>query len=147
MTSLPPILTTKTLTVPLGVADAFRLFTAGMATWWPTGGTRLRMEPFKGGDIIETAADGRSEVRGTVLAFDPAGFLAFTWYPAHCPDAATIVTVAFTTTPEGCRVDLTHGSEALLGGLADAVSTSYLRGCRLVKGSYCGCAPAMCAVA
>ena len=44
--------------------------------------------------------------------------------------------MAFTPTPDGTRVDLTQGGVAILGDLADAVSTSYLRGWGLVLGCY-----------
>lgn len=137
--NLPDILTQKTVHVPLKVAEAFALFTKGIASWWPKGGPQLRLDPRKGGDITELDADGKPIIRGKIIAFDPDGYLAFSWHPADFPDAATIVTVAFTATPDGCRVDLIHGSDAILGPLADAVSASYLRGFDLVLGSFHTC--------
>lgn len=127
------VLVEKTTHVPLDPAAAFQLFTHGMQTWWPGAHGKLAMEARKGGKISDNG-----KVIGTIIAFDPAGFLAFTWAPDGTDE--TIVTVAFTATPDGCRVDLTHGSEAILGDVTDAVSTSYLRGFDLVLGSYCTCA-------
>jgi uncharacterized protein YndB with AHSA1/START domain len=140
MTQSPDILSEKTVHVPLTAAEAFSLFTEGMASWWPKGGPQLRMDPRKGGDITELDSEGRPVKRGKIIAFDPDGFLAFTWHPRDMPDAATIVTVAFVATATGCRVVLTQGSESILGAVADAVSTSYLRDWGLVLGSYCTCA-------
>ncbi|MEY1555917.1 SRPBCC domain-containing protein [Yoonia sp. R2331] len=136
MTDLPDVLTRKTIDVPLTVAEAFALFTNGLATWWPKAGPQLRLDPRKGGKITEVDKDGKPITRGTIIAFDPHGYLAFSWHPAEFPQAATIVTVAFTATDTGCRVELIHGAEAILGPLADAVSTSYLRGFDLVLGSF-----------
>lgn len=130
---MTPILVEKTTHVPLSPADAFELFTKGMATWWPSTHGKLTIEPHKGGKL----KDGNKDI-GTVIAFDPDGYLAFTWAPDETEE--TIVTVAFTTTPYGCRVDLTHGSDATLGDVTDAVSSSYLQGFDLVLGSFCTCA-------
>jgi len=130
---MTPILTEKTTHVPLTPAEAFELFTRGMDTWWPSAHGKLKMDPRKGGKI----SDGDTEI-GTIIAFDPTGYLAFTW--GEDTDEETIVTVAFTATAEGCRVDLTHGTDAILGEVTDAVSNSYLRGFDLVLGSYCTCA-------
>ncbi len=138
--NLPDVLTQKTVDVPLTVAEAFELFTKGLASWWPKGGPQLRMDPKKGGKITELDKDGKPITRGRIIAFDPDGYLAFSWHPADYPEAATIVTVAFSPTAEGCRVELVHGADAILGPLADAVSTSYLRGFDLVLGSFHTCA-------
>ncbi len=138
--TLPDVLTQKTVDVPLTVAEAFALFTKGLASWWPKGGPQLRMDPKKGGKITEVDKDGKPIIRGEIIAFDLDGYLAFSWHPADFPEAATIVTVAFSATADGCRVELTHGSDAILGPLADAVSTSTLRGFDLVLGSFHTCA-------
>jgi len=131
---MTPVLVSKTVDVPLNVQDAFELFTKGLDSWWPVAHGTLKLEPRKGGKLTENG----QEV-GTILAFDPDGFLAFTW-KSRLGDEETIVTVAFIATPDGCRVELTHGSEAILGDVTDAVSTSYLSNFDLVLGSYCTCA-------
>ncbi|SEW20495.1 Activator of Hsp90 ATPase homolog 1-like protein [Cognatiyoonia koreensis] len=130
---MTPVLITKTILVPLTPSDAFVLFTDGMGKWWPHAHGNLHMEPRKGGKI----KDGTKDI-GTIIAFDPDGFLAFSWSPDDADE--TIVTVVFSASSDGCRVDLTHGSEVILGDVTDAVSTSYLRGFDLILGSYCICA-------
>lgn len=142
---------TKTVTVPLSPEDAFSLFTNGIDKWWPGdthsvsangSGTprKIGFETHKGGKITEITNDGRTEIWGEVLASDPGTFLAFTWHPGKSPDEATVVTIAFKKTPDGTQCDLTHGGFGILGDLADAVSTSYLKGWDLVLGTYCAAA-------
>ncbi len=133
----------KTLDVPLNPADAFELFTKNMDSWWPkdpfsvTGGSSTVVFPdHNGGDIIETGADGSTNVWGTLTAYDPGKFLAFSWHPGRGPEEATMVTVEFTETADGTRCDLTHGGFEILGDTADAVSASYLSGWDLVLGCY-----------
>ena len=133
----------KTQTVPLTPSDAFALFTENMDTWWPkdpfsvTGATSTVTFPnHNGGDIIETGADGSTNIWGTISAYDPGTFLAFSWHPGRGPEEATMVTVSFTETADGTRCDLTHGGFEILGETADAVSASYLSGWDLVLGRY-----------
>lgn len=141
----------KSVTVPLDPADAFALFTSGIDTWWP-GHThsvsaqinetpkKIVFDTHKDGAICETMPDGTVTVWGRILAYDPGNYLAFTWFPGKSEDEATVVTVTFTQTPDGTRCDLVHGGFAILGGLADAISTSYLIGWDLVLGCYCAAA-------
>lgn len=133
----------KTLTVPLSPADAFALFTSDMDTWWPkdpfsvTGAqAKVTFPDHKDGDIIETGADGSTNIWGKLVAYDPGKFLSFTWHPGRDPKEATVVTVTFTETEDGTRCDLTHGGFDILGDTADAVSNSYLKGWDLVLGCY-----------
>ena len=55
----------KSVTVPLSQRDAFKLFTEGMSTWWPTRThsvagevARAGMDAQVGGEIYEESADG-----------------------------------------------------------------------------------------
>lgn len=150
-----PIL--KSVTVPLDAEAAFDLFARRIDSWWPAGrhsasarsGTlprSLTIEPFKGGRILEITSDGRAVVWGQVIAWDPGRYLAFTWAPEGDEDGETVVAISFVPTPEGTRLDLAQGAPAaVLGELADAVSTTRLRGWRLVLGCYSAraslCAP------
>ena len=133
----------KTLIVPLTASEAFELFTENMDTWWPkdpfsvTGDTsKVSFANHKGGDIVEKGVDGSINVWGTLLAYDPGKYLAFSWHPGRDADEATMVTVTFTQTEAGTRCDLTHGGFEILGDTADAVSSSYLSGWDLVLGCF-----------
>lgn len=133
----------KSLTVPLTPADAFALFTSDIDSWWPkdkfsvTGGdSTVTFPAHKDEDIVETGADGSSNVWGTIIAHDPGKYLAFSWHPGRGPEEATTVTVTFTQTEAGTKCDLTHGGFDILGDTADAVSTSYLHGWDMVLGCF-----------
>ncbi|MDP5084703.1 MAG: SRPBCC family protein [Yoonia sp.] len=133
----------KSLTVPLTPAEAFALFTQNIDTWWPKAThsisgpkARLTFPKHKGEDILEIGEDGERIVWGTLIAYEPGAYLAFTWHPGRTAQEATVVTVTFSETPEGTRCDLTHGGFDILGKTADAVSTSYLRGWDMVLGCY-----------
>ncbi|MFG5383489.1 SRPBCC family protein [Yoonia sp. R2-816] len=138
----------KSVTVPLTPAEAFALFTDGIDKWWP-GQThsvsasqkktpkKVHFDTHKDGKITELTEDGETHIWGTILAYDPGKYLAFTWFPGKTEDEATVVTVSFQQTETGTQCDLTHGGFDILGDLADAVSTSYLTGWDLVLGSYC----------
>ncbi|EAR50203.1 hypothetical protein OG2516_04983 [Oceanicola granulosus HTCC2516] len=114
---------TKSLTVPLPPAEAFRLFTEGLASWWPVErhsrsagqGARpaaLEVEPGEGGRIVETTADGRRAVWGEITRWDEGRALGVDWRLGDDEDSAAAPTrllVLFAPVPEGTRVDLTHG--------------------------------------
>lgn len=139
----------KQLTVPLPVAEAFALFTDQMGTWWPLAShsvkgakSKVTFPREKGGEIIETDADGQRHVWGRLIAYDPEGFLSFTWHPGRPEEEATAITITFTATSEGTFIELTHGGFDILGTTADAVSTSYLKGWDLVLGCFMSAAKA-----
>ncbi len=133
----------KTLTVPLNTKDAFALFTQEIDTWWPKGThsvkgakTKISFAGHKDGEIIETDDEGQTHLWGTIIAYDPGRYLAFSWHPGRPPQEATVVTVTFTQTPDGAQCDLSHGGFDILGPTADAISTSYLHGWDMVLGCY-----------
>lgn len=136
----------KSVTVPLSADAAFDLFARDMARWWPAKHSqsgkpvRIEVEPHKGGQITEIAPDGTRILWGTIIGWEPGKHVSFTWHPGEDTDKdkdkATIIAIAFTQTPDGTRVDLTQGGFEVLGDLADAVSTTYLRGWALVLGCY-----------
>ncbi len=159
MPTSDPIL--KSVTVPLGPEQAFDLFARRMDSWWPgdkhSASARtsalprqITIEPYKGGTISELTADGKVVIWGRILAWDPGRYLAFTWTPDRKDDddAETVVAISFTPTPDGTRLDLTQGApQTVLGDLADAVSTTRLRGWQLVLGCYHSRASATACVA
>jgi len=104
---------------------AFRLFTAGIGSWWPLGeglsfgGDRAReifIEGWVGGRFFERFSDGEEFVVGKVTAYEPPARVAFTW---RQPDWETDTEVEVRSAPEarGTRVTLEHrGWEALGAG-------------------------------
>lgn len=103
----------KTLTVPVHPARAFELFTAQLNDWWPLAthsvgeadAESVTLEPRLGGRIVETHSGGRTDVWGTVTAWEPPRLVGFTWHPGRPAAEATAVTVSFTATSEGATSD------------------------------------------
>lgn len=114
----------KTLTVRVGPDEAFRLFTAEIARWWPLGTHYLgplppmacAIEPFAGGRIFQTGADGSEHCWGRVLAWEPPGRFAMSWaVNAAAAAEATDVTVTFAQVADGTEVRLEHAGWERLG--------------------------------
>ena len=132
----------KTATVRCGVADAFRIFTERIATWWPleshsVGGSSSEscfVEERVGGRLYERLNDGRELAWGKVLEWSPPDRLAFTWYPGRGPDTAQTVEVTFTAVGEGTRVELTHSGWEILGERAIETRDAYDTGWEFVLG-------------
>lgn len=124
----------KAVTVPLPPAQAFDLFTARIASWWPLGerfsisGPRAMtcaIEPRVGGAVYEVRDDGERLPWGKVLAWDPPRRLLLSWHPGKSPDVAQAVEVTFAIDGNGTRVELVHREWQKLGSDAARVRDSY----------------------
>ncbi len=108
--------------VPAPVDHAFRVFTAGIGSWWDPGHHILEaelaemvFEPYVGGHIIDRGTDG-SECRWSrVLVYDPPRRVCFSWdiglnwQLEPDPAKASEIEVVFTAEgPALTRVVLTH---------------------------------------
>lgn len=137
-TSVAPIV--KSVVVPRAPEDAFRLFTEGIATWWPLGGRHSLyenagtaiLEGRVGGRLYEVSADGEEGLWGTVTAWEPPHRLAHTWHPGRGEETAQEVEVRFLPEAGGTRVELEHrGWER-----APEKRTGYEEGWEIVLGRY-----------
>ncbi len=133
----------KSVTVPLSQKDAFKLFTEGMGTWWPTRThsvagevARAGMDAQVGGEIYEESADGRV-TWGTITAWDePAGFTS-TWHPGYGMELATQLTLRFVAEgPTTTRVELEHRGWEIHGQSAADQFASYATGWDAVLARY-----------
>jgi uncharacterized protein YndB with AHSA1/START domain len=134
----------KAVTVPQSQDAAFRLFTDGIASWWPiathsvgeSATLAARFEGGVGGHVSEVTPDGA--VRwGTITAWDPPASLSMTWHPGLDEALATQVTVRFmavdaTTT----RVELEHSGWERRGAEAGDRFAGYDTGWDFVLGCY-----------
>lgn len=118
----------RSITVARTPADAFDLFTARMASWWPLEShTRAEtdtgektedvvFEPRVGGRIYEVLSTGEEGLWGMVTAWEPPTRVVFDWKPNDEDRPYTEVEVTFSATGDGrTRVDLEHRRWELLG--------------------------------
>ncbi len=131
----PPIV--KTIEVARPLDEAFHLFTAEMARWWPlashsVGGADARwcgLEGRVGGRVYERTKTGDEHIWGTVTAWKPPHSVTFTWHPGQAPAPATEVTLRFDTIAGAVtRVTLEHRGWEALGARAAKVHGSYVQG-------------------
>ena len=103
----------KTVLVDFTPEEAFDLFTARIASWWPVpthsyGGenvTEVVLEPGVGGRLYEVTADGEQDW-GKVLAWEPPARLLLDWQIGEA--RGTEVEVTFEPEGPGSRVVLEH---------------------------------------
>jgi uncharacterized protein YndB with AHSA1/START domain len=113
--------------------EAFDIFTARIATWWPYTQYSIHqeetvscaIEPRVGGQVYETSKSGERGIWGTVLAWDPPRRFVMTWHPGHEADTAQEVEVRFVAVPEGTRVELEHRGWEKLGAGAEEARSNY----------------------
>ena len=136
----------KSITVARPVEDAFRLYTEGIATWWPlrthsVAGEEAEtcvLEPRRGGRLYERTSAGEEHEWGTVLVWDPPHRLVHTWHPGRDEDSAQEIEIRFAPDGAGTRVELVHTGWEKLGDRAAAVFESYDSGWDYVLGERYG---------
>jgi uncharacterized protein YndB with AHSA1/START domain len=124
--SLEPIV--RQIDVGRPPADAFRIFTEGLGTWWPADRfsmaaddegnrpERVVFEPSLGGRIFEVWADGSEHLWGRVTGWEPPARVVFDWKPNDLDHPFTEVEVTFAANAAGgTTVRLEHRKWELLG--------------------------------
>jgi Activator of Hsp90 ATPase homolog 1-like protein len=134
----------KSVTVPLSQRDAFRLFTEGMGTWWPSiaysveesAQTQAGMDGRVGGQIFEEQAGGKV-TWGTITAWDEPASFTSTWHPGSSVELATQLTVRFIAEgPNTTRVELEHRGWEIHGESARDQFAGYATGWDAVLARY-----------
>jgi uncharacterized protein YndB with AHSA1/START domain len=134
----------KSVTVAMPVERAFRLYTEGIATWWPIETHSVAAENAEtavfegrgGGRLYERATNGEEHVWGTVLVWDPPRRVVHSWHPGRGEETAQEVELVFTPDGEGTRVELAHSGWERLGDRMAEVMASYDTGWDFVLGRY-----------
>jgi uncharacterized protein YndB with AHSA1/START domain len=114
---------------------AFKVFTAGIAEWWPLREGfsfapdesrigEIVLEAREGGRLYERFADGEEYEIGRVTLCHPPERIAFTWGHRD-PVTATEVEVTFTADGDGTRVDVVHSGWERLGAKAREAANDY----------------------
>ena len=132
----------KTVHVSLTQAEAFRLFTGGIDSWWPlvthsvlgAQAESCSVESRAGGRIYETGPGGRQIVWGTVLAWEPYRRLVFSWHPGRDSDSAQEIEILFEAHEGGTRIELRHRGWEKLGDEAESYRRRYDTGWDTVLG-------------
>lgn len=137
---LPPVV--KSLVVARSQADAFRLYTAELAQWWPTATHSLGqakvadviVEQKTGGRIFERWHDGSEKLWGTIIDWEPPHRFVHTWHVSTDPEHSSEVELRFVALgAERTRVTLEHRHwERMSGERAAAVRENYNNGWEIV---------------
>ena len=135
---------TKRIEVPLPPAEAFALFTSGIATWWPLSTHSISekevitcaFEAGAGGRIYETDADGNEHEWGRVQVWEPPNRVVYSWFPGRSDSTAQEVEIRFSATGTGTTLELEHRGWEALGERAEAYRTDYDNGWDVVLGRY-----------
>jgi uncharacterized protein YndB with AHSA1/START domain len=128
----------KVLSVQAPQEVAFRVFTAGFASWWPKESHKIGaapavdvvIEPRAGGRWYERGADGKDTPWGEVVAWEPPARLLLTWRIgadwAFHPEMRTEVEVRFVAEGKArTRVELEHRGLAAYGEKADEMRAAF----------------------
>lgn len=130
----------KSIEVSCGPAEAFRLFTDDIDSWWPLATHSVgqaetvscHFEGRDGGRIFETHKDGTTHVWGTITAWEPSARVVFSWHPGRDADTAQEVELRFIGISSGTRVELEHRGWEILGDVAEETRANYETGWDLV---------------
>jgi uncharacterized protein YndB with AHSA1/START domain len=140
----------RTITVNRRVEDAFRVFTDGIAAWWPleshsieamtTDAARVPesvvLEGRVGGRLYERQTTGEEGYWGTVTHWEPPHRVVIEWKVNPNAPAPTEIDVRFSATGDGTRVELEHRGWERFGSLAAEARASYSDGWGTVLGAY-----------
>ena len=140
--SQPPL--EKSVVVELAPDDAFRVFTIGIARWWPllthsvgkASASTCVFEEGVGGRIYESDADGAEHEWGRILVWEPPTRVVYSWYPGRDGTTAQEVEVRFTASGEGTEAALTHRGWETLGDMAEEIRNEYDGGWDYVLGCF-----------
>jgi uncharacterized protein YndB with AHSA1/START domain len=143
-TEIAPL--TKTVTVGRPPEEAFRLYTEGIASWWPLEthsvaekeADTVVLEGREGGRLYERSNDGEEHLWGTVTVWDPPHRLVHTWHPGRSEDTRQEVEMRFEPNGGGTRLELEHRGWENLGERAAEVRSSYDGGWDYVLGDCYG---------
>lgn len=143
--ALPPIV--KSIKVARSLDEAFHLFTADMARWWPlashsVGGDEAQwcgIEPRVGGRVFERTGSGDEHVWGTVTLWEPPHRVAFTWHPGQRAEPHTEVELTFAAIAgDRTQVVLEHRGWESIGARAEKIHGHYVPGWDFVLGERFG---------
>jgi len=134
----------KSVTVACGPERAFRVFTEGIAAWWPLethsvgekDAETVVLEGREGGRFYERLRSGEEHDWGHVTVWDPPSRLSYTWYPGRGQGTAGEVEMRFVPDGAGTRVELEHRGWENYGPGVDEMVKRYETGWEHVLDRY-----------
>jgi uncharacterized protein YndB with AHSA1/START domain len=124
----------KSVTVPVSIERAFKIFAEEPIGWWPERHVfvedrqSITIEPQVGGRYYERGADGTEVTWGTILEWDPTRRIVMTWrvgpgwQPVLDDEQASLIEVDFAAAgPESTEVVLTHARLDRHGAAAELI--------------------------
>ena len=134
----------KSVTVARPVEEAFRLYTDGIATWWPLethsvaekDAETVVFEARERGRLYERAKNGQEHLWGTILVWDPPSRIVHTWHPGGGEETAQEVEIRFLPDGDGTRVELVHSGWKKLGERMEQKMANYEGGWDFVLGRF-----------
>ncbi len=129
----------KTILVPCSQESAFKVFVNDFSTWWPLQHSvsgmqgevakKVSLDAKLGGQITEMCFDGKEEVWGEILSFDPFNGFSMNFHMGLTDDAATLVELTFSVESENqTKVVLTHTNWEVFGEKASKMRNGYKGG-------------------
>ena len=102
---------------------AFEVWTTRVSTWWPKDhsvsghpGTRVVLEPHRGGRIFERTPEGTEIDWGEITLWSPPRRLGYLWHIGRDRGAATDVELTFVDLGDGTtRLEIVHTGWERLG--------------------------------
>jgi uncharacterized protein YndB with AHSA1/START domain len=133
----------KSVHVRCDVAQAFRVFTTEIGSWWPTethalAAGRVRevvWEEHEGGEVYEISTTGERERWATVLLWDPPHRLVIAWQ-VNPERLGTEIEARFTPDGDGTLLALEHRHWGRLGDAAAEMRAGYDTGWDAVLAPY-----------
>jgi uncharacterized protein YndB with AHSA1/START domain len=134
----------KTVTVDCAVEEAFRVFTAGAQTWWPTDSHSIHGDDVKeivfeereGGEVYEISGGGERGHWATVISWDPPNRLVLAWNILGREPVGTELEVRFLPEGDSTRVELEHRGWDAIADEATEKRDSYDTGWDHVLGCF-----------
>lgn len=134
----------KSVTVSVPPEQAFRVFTEGIASWWPMHhhavetdkAEAIVLEGEVGGRLYERTSEGVEHAWGVVTAWEPPDRVAFTWHPGRDEKTAQQIEVTFASEGTATRVELLHAGWERYGEKAAESMSQYDSGWATVLGSF-----------
>ena len=112
-------------------AEAFRLFTDQIGSWWPLSthglfGERAGGVAFEDGAVVERSVTGERTVWAEVTVWEPPHRLVLAWHPGRADGPSSEVEVRFVADDDGTRIELAHSGWEAFGEGALGARSSYV---------------------